>query len=146
MTDQAAGVGPPKTPWHLWVVGILALLWFGGGAYAFFMAVTGRVPNMDPGEAAYYAEIAVWQTLLWSVNTIGGALAAIRLLFRNRLATSLFALSLVGVIVLNTAELATGDARWLVDRGALTVTLVVMAAGVLWTFYAFTMKKRGVLR
>lgn len=36
-------LSPPrrKTPWHVWVVGALALLWNGAGAYTIMMAQVG---------------------------------------------------------------------------------------------------------
>jgi len=143
MTDTAAG---PRTPWHLWVVGILALLWCAAGAYTFFMAQQGRLPNIDPEEAAYYANLRIWQIALLGVNTIGGVVAALLLLLRNKLSMWLFAVSVLGIIVINTAELITGDSRMLVDRGALIATPVIFAIAVLLVVYASAMKKRGVLR
>jgi len=143
MTDGGAG---QKTPWHLWVVGVLALLWFAAGAYTFFMALQGRLPDMDPEEAAYYANLRILQIALLGVNTISGVVAALVLLLRSKLSTWLFAVSLVGIIVLNTAELITGDSRMLVDRGALIATIVIFAIVVLLAVYASRMTKRGVLR
>jgi len=143
MTDGGAG---QKTPWHLWVVGVLALLWFAAGAYTFFMALQGRLPDMDPEEAAYYANLRILQIALLGVNTISGVVAALVLLLRSKLSTWLFAVSLVGIIVLNTAELITGDSRMLVDRGALIATIVIFAIAVLLVVYASRMTKRGVLR
>ena len=40
-----------RTPWHLWVVGVLALLWNGSGAYVFMMAQSGRLAGVSAAEA-----------------------------------------------------------------------------------------------
>ena len=45
-----------KSPWHLWAVGAVALLWNVAGAYSILLAQTGRLPNPEPDELAYYAE------------------------------------------------------------------------------------------
>jgi len=49
-----------KAPWHLWLVAIVALLWNGAGAYTIMMAQAGRLYDLEPGEAAYYAAQPVW--------------------------------------------------------------------------------------
>ena len=51
---------PRKAPWHLWVVGILSLLWNASGAYTIMSAQSGAVMDMDPPEVAYYAAQAPW--------------------------------------------------------------------------------------
>jgi hypothetical protein len=37
-TDSAGPSAVGKTPWHVWVVGIVALLWNASGAYTIVMA------------------------------------------------------------------------------------------------------------
>ena len=49
-----------KTPWHLWAVAILTLLWNGSGAYTIMMAQAGRLSDVDANEAAYYAAQPFW--------------------------------------------------------------------------------------
>ena len=41
-----------KTPWHLWVVAILTLLWNGSGAITIALAQAGRLTNISADEAA----------------------------------------------------------------------------------------------
>ena len=45
----------PKAPWHLWVVGLLSLLWNASGAYTIMSAQSGAAMDMDASEIAYYA-------------------------------------------------------------------------------------------
>jgi hypothetical protein len=49
-----------KTPWHVWLVGTLTLLWNGSGAYTIIMAQAGRLPSLSVDEAAYYAAQPLW--------------------------------------------------------------------------------------
>ena len=51
-TIEAAG---RTTPWHVWAVGVLALLWNAAGAYTIMMAQAGRLADISQEEAAYYA-------------------------------------------------------------------------------------------
>jgi len=52
---SAVSIPGRRTPWHLWVVAILTLIWNGSGAYTIMMAQAGRLPNLAADEAAYYA-------------------------------------------------------------------------------------------
>ena len=64
-----------KAPWHLWLVGVLALLWNGSGAYTIFMAQAGRL-SVSPDEAAYYAAQAAWFVVLTDAALVS-AIAAL---------------------------------------------------------------------
>jgi hypothetical protein len=49
-----------RSPWHLWVVAIMTLLWNGSGAYTIAMAQAGRLADVDANESAYYAAQPLW--------------------------------------------------------------------------------------
>lgn len=52
---QPASSLPSRTPWHLWLVGVLSLLWNLSGAITIWLAQAGRLPDISAAEAAYYA-------------------------------------------------------------------------------------------
>jgi hypothetical protein len=58
-----------KAPWHFWVIGGLALLWYVSGAVTIQLAQLGRLPGLDAGEAAYYAAKPAWKIVLTAVGT-----------------------------------------------------------------------------
>ena len=60
----------PKAPWHLRVVALVALLWNAAGAYTIMMAQAGRLYDLEPGEAAYYAAQPVWFVVLTDVALV----------------------------------------------------------------------------
>jgi hypothetical protein len=134
-----------KAPWHLWVVGILALLWNGAGAYTIMMAQAGRLPDVSADEAAYYAAQPLWFVIATDIALVAAIAAAVALLLRRRTAIWLFALSLIAIVVNNGYELAAGTSRVLVDRGALLVTLIIAVLAILQLVYAVAMKRRAVL-
>ena len=43
----AAGDGKPATPWHLWLVGVLATIWNSGGAVDYTMTQTRNESYMS---------------------------------------------------------------------------------------------------
>lgn len=134
------------TPWHLWVVGILALLWNGSGAYTILMAQAGRLSDVGPEEAAYYAGQPLWLVISTDIALFAGIAAALALLLRSRTAVWLFGLALVLIMANDIYDLAAGTSLILVARNWLILTLVIVAIAILEFVYAWTMRRRMVLR
>jgi hypothetical protein len=87
-----------KTPWHLWLVGVIAVLWNGYGGYDYVMSMTQGATymaavGMTPDQVAYYEAMPVWMTAVWATGVWGGVLGSILLLLRNKLAFPVFAVS-----------------------------------------------------
>jgi hypothetical protein len=129
----------------VWVVGILTLLWNGSGAYTIMMAQAGKLADVGPEEAAYYAAQPLWSVLATDVALLAPIAAAIALLLRSRAAVWLFGISVATVVLLNAYDLAAGTSLALVDRNWVVVESVVVTLAVLQLVYALAMKRRGVL-
>lgn len=139
-------VAPGRSPWHVWVVGAVALLWNVSGAVTILLAQTGRLPNPEPDELVYYAGLPLWFMVVSDVALAAAIAAALGLLFRRRLAVGMFALSLGVLVITNGYELAIGTSRMLVDRAVLMATIVIAAIATLELIYASAMTRRGLLR
>ena len=135
-----------KAPWHLWLVAIVALLWNGAGAYTILMAQAGRLYDLEPGEAAYYAAQPVWFVVLTDVALVAALAAALALLLRKRMAVWLFALSLTAIVSTNSYEFVAGTSRALLNRAALIVTVIIVLIAIFELAYAGGMKRRAVLK
>jgi hypothetical protein len=135
-----------KRPWHLWTVAILTLLWNGSGAVTIMLAQAGRLPDISPEEAAYYAAQPLWFVLVTEVALLAPLAAAVALLLLSRSAVWLFALSVAAVFATNAYDIAAGTSLVLSNTGALVVTCIVVVLAVLQWVYAYVMKQRGVLR
>ena len=146
MTDVAIDAGSPKAPWHLWPVGVLALLWNAAGAYTIMTAQAGRLAGVAPDEAAYYAAQPTWFVVVTDVALIAAIAAAAALLLRSRLAVPLFGISLAAIAVTAAYDLAAGTSRMYANQAALIVTIVIWLLAALQLLYAVAMRKRGALR
>lgn len=141
------------TPWHLWAVGVLSLLWNGFGGYDFIMTTTQgeaymRASGFDQAMIDYYNAMPMWMYGPWILGVWGAVIGSILLLMRNRLAVWAFGLSLLGAVISLVygqfitpppplpAELAV--MQWM------PWVITVIAAFLAW--YAWTMGKKGVLR
>ena len=137
--------GPRSTPWHLWVVAILTLLWNGSGAVTIAMAQMGRRLDMDPYEIAYYAQQPRWFVLTTDLATLLPIAAAVALLLRSRVAAWLFALSLCAIVANNLYDVAAKTSLALADSGWRNLTIVIVIVALLQFAYAWTLTNRGVL-
>jgi len=140
-------VSPERNaPWHLWLVAVVALLWNGAGAYTILMAQAGRLYDLEPGEAAYYAAQPIWFVTVTDVALFAAIGAALALLFRKRMSVWMFALSLSAIVITNGYELAAGTSRALLSRAALGVTIFIVLLAILQLAYAWAMTRRAVLK
>lgn len=146
MSELAIDGARPKAPWHLWVVGILAVLWNGSGAAVIMAAQYGFYPDLPADEAAYYASQKLWFVAVTDLALLGGVLGGVALLLRSRWAAALFALSLVAIIVTNGYDLAVGTSRMLNNTGTLVTTCLIWILAIAQLWYAAVMRGRGVLR
>ena len=140
-----AAAAARSTPWHLWVVAVLTLLWNGAGAATIVMAQTGSALDMDPSEVAYYAAQPRWFVLTTDLATLLPIAAAIALLLRHRAAAWLFALSLALIVANNLYDVAAGTSLTLEDDGWRNLTVAIVAIAIAQSGYAWLMRKRGVL-
>lgn len=136
----------PKTPWHIWPVGILALIWNGAGAGTIFLAQLGRLPGITADEAAYYAAQAGWFIAVTDIAVLSAMAGAIALLRRSRWAVLLFMLSILCIGVTAAWDLGAGTSRMFANQGALIATLVIWLLAALELWYALAMRRRGILR
>jgi hypothetical protein len=135
-----------KTPWHLWVVGVLALLWNASGAYTIVMAQAGKLQGMRPDEVAYYAAQPAWFVVLTDIALFSAIAAALALLFRSRAAVELFLLSFLMIVITDAYDIAAGTAQALANTAAMVVTGLIAVLALLQFYYARRMYKRSLLK
>ncbi len=137
-----------RTPWHLWVIGIVAMLWNGFGCLDFWLTVTRDMDwlaALPPDVIDWLDVTPVWALAGWALG-VGAALAgALLLLLRSRWATALFALSLVGLAINQVYLLEPGTPELMRSTAsvALRVGIWIVALALLW--YAIRMRGRRVL-
>lgn len=144
-----------KAPAHLWIVGALALLWNGFGAFDYVMTRTKGatyVESMMPGTdgdafMAYVDGFPLWASIGWGLGVWLGLLGAILLLMRHRLAVIALGLSLAGAILgigyqlINPADLPGMDSGF----NAVAPYLIIAIALALY-LYARSLLAKGLLR
>lgn len=141
-----------KTPIHLWIVGIVSLLWNAGGGYDYIMSQTENPAyfEMMPQEGIdFLASTPLWFDVAWAIGVWFSILGSLLLLFKSRWAGSAFGLSLMGLIAssLYTYVLSEtgGSALAVGGTAALVFTIAIPVILILLIIYARSMAKMGVL-
>jgi hypothetical protein len=140
------------TPWHLWLVGVLSLLWNGFGGYDFIMTNTQgeaymRASGMTQPMIDYFLAMPTWMYVPWTLGVWGAIAGSVLLLLRMKWAVHAFALSLFGAVVSLVFGLMNPMPGLPPEMAAMKFMpwiIAAIAAFLLW--YAWTMRKRGVLR
>lgn len=145
-----------RTPVHLWIVGILSLLWNCFGAYDYLMTRTHNMeylktamPGVDPEVGLAWVEgMPMIVQFGWGLGVWCALLGSILLLVRTRWAVWSFGLSLLGALVslghqLFLAPPMPGAAESPMMK---IMPLLIIAVAIGLFVYARAMEKRGVLR
>lgn len=86
------------TPKHLWIVGVLSLLWNSMGAISYTMTRL-KLLAMPPDQLAYLDNFPVWASAAWAFGVWGAIAGSVLLLMRSRHAVTAFGLSLLGLVL-----------------------------------------------
>jgi hypothetical protein len=146
MTDA-----PVKAPWHLWLIGVIAVLFNSVGVFDFVMSMAQGAEyqasaGMTPDQIAHYQQMPGWMMVVWAVGVFGAFLASILLLLRRKLALPAFVLSLAAFLVsLIYTYLLTNGGAVMGQQMAIT-SAVIAGLLVLSSWYSRFMAVRGVLR
>jgi hypothetical protein len=139
-----------RTPAHLWIVGILALLWSAFGCFDYLMTVTANqtyLGKMPADQITYMNALPSWLTAFWAVGVWGGLVGSILLLMRSRYSVWAFALSLIGAVVGLGYQMFATTMPASMTSGAMAImpwVIIIIAAFLAW--YSWNEEKKGDLR
>lgn len=142
MTERAA------TPIHLWIIGVITLLWNLVGAFDYLMTQTqneGYMEQFTQAQLDYFYGFPMWVEVFWALAVWGAVLGSILLLLRKCLALPVLAVSLVSMVITAIYNFGMSNGMEVMGTGGFmfTVAIFLVAAGLV--YYAFAMKKRDVL-
>jgi hypothetical protein len=139
----------PKTPWHLWAVGVVSLLWNAMGGVDYTMSHVHNaayLAGMTPDQIEWFNNFPIWATSCWAFGVWGAIAGSILLLMRSDHAVAVFAVSLIGFIGSHIYQY-TSDAPAGLNTGTATIFAAFLAVvAVALLFYARAMKRKGLLR
>ncbi|MGH1421002.1 MAG: hypothetical protein ACRBEQ_04225 [Hyphomonas sp.] len=134
-----------KTPWHLWVVGVLGVLWNLIGVVDFSATVTKFEPYMSnfPQEALdYYYSMPVWSFVVWGIAVWAALIGCVLILMRKSMAVAFLGASL-GAALISFGHGMINPAPEGLGNPIMMIAIIGLAVGFL--VYALWLSRRNVL-
>jgi hypothetical protein len=141
-----------RTPAHLWIVGILSLLWNCFGAYDYTMSHMRNMDYLakmgDPNVMlAYMDSMPMYAKFGWGLGVWAALLGSVLLLMRSRYAVHAFALSIIGMVLSFGGQYLGPTPPAAMTQGmAKYVPLFIIVLGLAQLWYAWRERGEGVLR
>lgn len=140
-----------KTPVHLWIVGVVSLLWNAVGAFDYTMTKMQNpeyLAAFTPEQQAWFATFPLWANIGWALGVWGSVLGSLLLLARSRHAVSAFAVSLVGLAISCIYQFGVhyGDLMRLFGMFPMIFTAIIWVILIALYLYARKQAAAGVLR
>ncbi len=134
------------TPWHLWLVGILTLLFNAMGILSYTATKLGMLAElgMTPDQIAFMDSYPAWASALWALGVWGAFAGSVLLLLRSRLAVPAMLVALVGLIGTTVYNYALVEVP--ADMQAPALDAAIWAVTLFLLAYAWAMRAAGVLR
>ncbi len=138
-----------RTPWHLWVIGVVALLWNAMGALDYVMTQTRNeeyMSNFTPEQLSFFYGFPAWVDAAWAIAVWGGVLGALLLLIRRRYAVWVFLASLIAMVITAFQNYVLSNGMEVIgDAFILGFTAAIFLAALALLLYARAMQKRKIL-
>ncbi len=137
-----------KIPIHLWIVGIVSLLWNSVGAFDYLMTQTKNESYMAQFEQAqldYFYGFPIWVEATWALAVWGGVLGSILLLVRKGLAVPVFMVSFAAMVITAIYNFGLSNGMEVMGTGGFVFTVAIFFVALGLWLYSRAMRTRGVL-
>jgi len=138
-----------RTPWHLWVVGGLSLVWNAFGAFDYLMTQTQNEAYMaafTPEQLAFFYGFPWWLTAAWAIAVWGSVAGSLLLLFRKAMAVPVFVVSLACMVLTSFHNFVLSDGAEIMGGiGPVIFSAVIFIVAVLLVVYSRKQRAAGVL-
>ena len=140
-----------KTPWHLWLVGVIAVLFNSIGVFDFVMSMTQgpaylASAGMTPAQIEHYQHMPAWMTVDWAIGVFGALAGSVLILLRNKLAWPVLAVSLAAFLISVAYTYVLTDGGKIMGSQMAVTSAVIAGLLALFICYAWWMTRRGVLK
>ena len=137
-----------KTPIHLWIVGILAVLWNSVGAFDYIATqyqIESYMSQFTPEQLEYFYGFPVWMDAAWAIAIWASVLGSLSLLVRKAWAVWLFGISILGMAGSTLYNFVLTDGMAVMGSGGAIFTAVIWVIALFLFFYAKAMAARKIL-
>lgn len=138
-----------RTPWHLWLVGIIGTLWSLMGVVSFVltqMNVEAVMSGFPAQQRAYFESFPLWADTSWAIGVFSGLIGCLLLLLKKRPAFRALLISTIGTTLSSLGGLfLLGGLEVMRETDGVGFSFLPVVVAVLLTFYASVMSKKVVI-
>jgi len=145
---ETSGEVVKKAPVHLWIIGILSLLWNAMGAFDYLATQLELEFYMGSFEAEmleYFYGIPSWAIAGWAVAVWFALAGSVGLLLRKCWSVWLFGISIAGMVISSIHSYVLSNGLEIMGTGGLVFSGLIWIIAFGLFFYARAMCKQGVL-
>lgn len=147
--SESQATQKPRAPWHLWVIGGIALLWSALGALNYVITQTKNeayLSEFPPEKLAFFYSLPGWVIAAWAISVWGGVLGALLLLLRRRIAVWVLLASFLGIVATSIHNYLLSNGMEVIGSASdLGLNAVIFLFALALFLYARAMSNRGVL-
>lgn len=142
---SGARIGTVRTPWHLWVAGVVTLLFNAMGIVSYLATKLGMLAEMGltPEQIAFMESYPAWISAFWALGVWGAFSGSVLLLMRSRWAVAAMVVGTIGLIGTTLGNYVVLDVPAAMQAPALDAAIWTVTLFLL--FYCRAMTKIGVL-
>jgi len=140
---------PVKIPMHLWIVGLISLLWNAIGAFDYSateLRLEFYMSQFTQQQLDYFYGFPAWAVAAWAIAVWTSLLGSVGLLLRKRWAVWMFGVAIVGLAVTTLYNAVLTNGFEMMGEGSAVFSAVIWVIAVLLLLYSAKMAGRGVLR
>jgi len=137
-----------RTPVHLWVVGLISLLWNAMGAFDYSateLRLEFYMSQFSEEQLDYFYGFPAWVIAAWAIAVWSSLFGSVGLLLRKRWAVWLFAIAIVGLALTTLHNAVLSNGFELMGNGAVVFTIAIWVIALLLLLYSSRMAGQGVL-
>lgn len=131
-----------------WVIGIIALIWNLMGVVAYLMQAYMTEDDLlalPLEEQALYIDIPAWVTAAYALAVFGGSLGCLLLLMRKKLATVVFTVSFISILIQMSYNIFMSKAVEVYGPGGAIMPVMIIIIGAFLIWYSKKMEQQSVI-
>jgi len=148
VTDMYIGQTRHRTPVHLWIIGVLSLLWNSMGAFDYLatqMKLDFYMSQFTETQLAYFYAFPTWAVSCWALAVWVSVLASLGLLLRRKWSVAAFAVSFVGMMGSSIYTFGLSNGAEIMGSEGVIFSVVIWVVALLLLWYSSSQAKRDVL-
>ena len=138
----------PRTPVHLWIIGVLALLWNMMGAFDYLatkLQLDFYMSQFSEEQLAYFYGFPAWVVAAWAFGVWGALAGSVGLLLRRKWSVWAFVVSIAGMVVTTIYNFGMTNGAEIMGSGAMVFSVIIWMIAIFLVVYTWSLAKKDVL-